>query len=459
VKVTLIHAPRPEYLDGELRRQFIMIMPVGLLGLADRLDREGHQVEVLHLGLAALADPAFDLARHLARRAPDLVGFSLHWHHQLAAVLAAAERARRALPDAQIIMGGLTATHFAGELLERFPFIHQVVRGDGEQALAAVAGGADPAGVPNLAYRRAGAVRLNPVTWCATSADLDAVDFVRTDLLRDADLYSARWFLEPGHTPAQYGSGKVFYLCGGRGCTVDCTFCGGSRRAHRELCGRQELALRAPERLLQDALKAAAAGYETLYLCFDPPGIPRAHYPRFFELVRRAGLDLAMIFECYRLPDAAFLDAFGRAFRAEGSQIALSPDAADLAARRRHKGYSYSNAELISTLEACAARGLQTTLYFTLMPDDDWPAVRRMRRLQVALRRRFGSRVLTLPIEVEPAAAWQREPGEHGLEGGPFDLDYFLRRHRAISTPPGPAPGGPGHTPASLAQMLAFLDG
>ena len=52
MKVILVHVPRPEYRQGALERTFIMIMPVGLLGLADLLDRQGHQVEVLHLGLA-----------------------------------------------------------------------------------------------------------------------------------------------------------------------------------------------------------------------------------------------------------------------------------------------------------------------------------------------------------------------------------------------------------------------
>ena len=52
MKVILVHVHRPEYRQGALERTFIMIMPVGLLGLADLLDRQGHQVEVLHLGLA-----------------------------------------------------------------------------------------------------------------------------------------------------------------------------------------------------------------------------------------------------------------------------------------------------------------------------------------------------------------------------------------------------------------------
>ena len=64
--------------------------------------------------------------------------------------------------------------------------------------------------------------------------------------------------------------------------------------------------------------------------------------------------------------------------------------------------------------------------------------MRRLRILQRSMRQRPGCEVLTLPIEVEPGAAWQQDPAEYSLGHGPYDLDYFLRRHRTISTPPGP---------------------
>ena len=438
MKVILVHVPRPEYRAGSLRRTFIMIMPVGLLGLADLLDRRGHQVEVLHLGLATLRDAGFNLSRYLQTRAPDMVGFSLHWHHQLAGVIQQAERARHALgAESKIVLGGLTASALASDLLGRFPFIDYVVCGDGEAALEGLAAGKPPGAVPNLAHRQAGQVMQNPISYAATSAQLDALDPTRLDLLRDADLYSAQWFLRPEDTPASYTGRKVFYLAGGRGCTVDCAFCGGSAAAHRRL-GRKEIALRAPGRLAEDALKVATAGYDTLYLCFDPPGLPADHYQRLFSLMRRLGPGQAMLFECYGLPSGLFLDDFARTFDPEHSQLAFSPDSADEVSRGRHKGYTYSNDALDRCLEACAQRGIKTTVYFTLMPDHGWEEVRRMRTLQDAMSQRPGCEVLTLPIEVEPGAAWQQTPGKFGLSGGPYNLDYFLRRHRAISTPPGP---------------------
>ena len=461
MRVCLVHVPRPEYAGGQLQRTFINIMPVGLLGLADALDRDGHEVEVVHLGLASLRDPGFDLAAHLGGWGADLVGFSLHWHHQIAGVLQQARRVREALDQIPVVLGGLTATFFAEQLLARFSFFDMVVRGDGELALRRLAAGDAPATVPNLAHREQGAVTCNPLSYAASSAELSALDFSRLDLLRDADLYSARWFLHPDETPAAHNHNKIFYLCGGRGCTVSCSFCGGSRSAHRLLSGRRQIALRSPERLAEDALKVAAAGYGTLYLCFDPPGLPAEHYPRLFELVGRLDTGQSMIFECYGLPSEPFLDAFAAAFDLSGSQIALSPDSADEATRGRHKGYSYTNEALCGSLAACASRGIATTVYFTLFPGDGWPEVRRLRAFQEMLRQRFGSAVMTLPVEMEPAAPWQLSPGHHGLDAPSlprFDLDYFIGRQRAISTPPGLDKPELAHLSPDVYEMLEFLE-
>ena len=457
-RVTLVHAPRTEYQGRAVVRRSIMVMPVGLLGLADALDRAGHDVEVLHLGLRWRQDPRFSLAAHLRRRRPGLVGFSLQWHHQLHDVLEGARAARAALSGARIVLGGFTASAFAEELLERFPFVDAVVAGEGERPLVLLAGGAACARIPNLVYRKAGRPVRNPLSYCASQQDMDRLDFARFDLLRDAESYDARW-VEEGDGRREGGREKLFYMCGGRGCSVACSFCGGSAAAHRALAGRRRVVLRSPHRLLLDAAKAAAAGYRTLYLCFDPPGADPAHYLRFFSLVRRAGLKLGLIFECYRLPGAAFLDAFAATFDRGLSQIALSPDSADEKTRRRHKGYWYSNAALERCLAACARRGLRTTAYFTLFPEEGWPQARRLGRFAQRLKARHGTAVVCLPIEPEPGALWQAAPERWGWGPGPYDLDYFLERHRRVATPPGDPDAAFGLDAPGRRAQFAFLEG
>jgi hypothetical protein len=420
-----------------VERTFIMIMPAGLLALADVLDRDGHDVEVVHTGLAGLADNSFDLQVHLAERNPSLVGFSLQWHHQIHGVLKEAARLKKALPRTEIVLGGFTASYFAKELMDRFGFIDFIISGEGEEPLHKLTAGHAPETIPNLTYRKAGSTQSNPIKYVAGKRELDRLEFTRFDLLRNAELYSSKWQLRRGETVAEYTREKLFYLCAGRGCSVVCTFCGGSRHAHRLLAARRAPVFRSPERMLDDVIKGLEAGYQTFYICFDPPVVNKGHFIRFFNLVRKKARRVSMIFECYSLPSEEFLDSFAAAFNQEGSQVALSPDTADENKRRFQKGYWYSNAELERGLEACRRRGIRTTLYFTLFPDDTWADVRGLAVFQARLSGIYGSSIVTLPVEVEPASLWQKNPDEYGLGYGPFNLDYFISRHTKVATPPG----------------------
>ncbi|MFA6033439.1 MAG: hypothetical protein WC889_11115, partial [Myxococcota bacterium] len=103
-RITLVHTPRTEFLGDTVARSFIMIMPVGLMGLADVLDRRGHEVEILHLGLRRMRTPRFDLGAHVAERRAQLVGFTLQWHHQLYNVLREAMAVKAAAPEASVVL-------------------------------------------------------------------------------------------------------------------------------------------------------------------------------------------------------------------------------------------------------------------------------------------------------------------------------------------------------------------
>ena len=141
----------------------INIMPLGLLALADALSRRGHQVEVIHAGVERRLSPTYSVAEGIARDMPDLVGFSLHWHHQLGPVSAVLEELARRTLDVRVVLGGMTASAFAHDLLNRFPAATFVIRGEAELPLVQLAawqsdGTGNLQQIPNLTYRRAGEV-------------------------------------------------------------------------------------------------------------------------------------------------------------------------------------------------------------------------------------------------------------------------------------------------------------
>jgi ribosomal peptide maturation radical SAM protein 1 len=72
----------------------------------------------------------------ITRSEPDIVGFTAMFH-QLSASLALAQRVKTALPASCLVMGGASCRGEMGqELLRSFPFLDEVVSGEGEDALA-----------------------------------------------------------------------------------------------------------------------------------------------------------------------------------------------------------------------------------------------------------------------------------------------------------------------------------
>jgi radical SAM superfamily enzyme YgiQ (UPF0313 family) len=88
----------------------------------------------------------------------------MHWYEHCYGAVETAKFCKQVLPDAWIVMGGLSATGFAREILENFPSVDFIIRGDAEIPLLALARlllqsgqAVDPAalaGIPNLSYRQ-----------------------------------------------------------------------------------------------------------------------------------------------------------------------------------------------------------------------------------------------------------------------------------------------------------------
>lgn len=149
MKILLINPPYPVCET--------LTMPLGLLYLAARLEQEGH--EVLLEDLQLCGSPVSRLRRTLRNFNPGLVGitsFSINLH--LAGKLLRA--AKQVRPEALTVWGGPHVSFDAEETLRRNPWADAVVRGEGEETLAEIAGRAEKGtgmdGVLGATFRGAG---------------------------------------------------------------------------------------------------------------------------------------------------------------------------------------------------------------------------------------------------------------------------------------------------------------
>ncbi|MFH0823228.1 MAG: radical SAM protein [Pseudomonadota bacterium] len=184
--------------------------PIGLEYIAAALSPHVGDLTLLDLRMSGpLRDPA-RLKRFIAENI-DLLCISLNWEYQFEEVCSLIN----SLPQGvKTIVGGQQATLFPDEVLGLCPGVDILVRGEGEEAIAEIAGGAAPEDIPGISYRKDGLIIHNP-----------------NRPLRDVDAY---------HYPDRRlrGQGYHFNLGGfalrgeefdmiltARGCPYNCKFC------------------------------------------------------------------------------------------------------------------------------------------------------------------------------------------------------------------------------------------
>jgi len=340
-------------------------IPVGIVGLANLLLSQGLTLRGLNHPIELLLDERFDLAAWLG----GFVGvrwilIDLHWYEHAFGALDVARLGKRCHPEARVVLGGLTATAFAAEILTQEPAIDLIVRGDAEwplmELVTAPPDELDAAlpDIENLTYRRGAAIVSNPLTYCAGARELDTLNFADIAFLEHADAYARRQFsgLAPltGH-----------WLCIGRGCHHACSYCGGGRDAQRELAGRERVIVRSVPSVLRDIERLHRRGVHQVALNLDVSERGEAYWRALFEGLRARGLRIGLYNEFSALPPDGFIDEMAATIDPRASRMAFSPLSGSEAVRRRN-GKHFTNAGLLATLEQLAGYGLLSMVYFSL---------------------------------------------------------------------------------------------
>lgn len=438
IKVLLVHVPQFRS-DGFM----VGMASVGLFGMAALLQDNGVDAEVVHVGIERVLAPEFALDEQARAHDRAVFCFSLHWHYQLFDTIAAIEALKRARPDVPVVVGGFTATFFAREIMERWPSIDYLVRGDGElpllELVRCLRAGSRPdlRAVPNLLFREVGAIIDNGLSHVCDRQALDALSYGRIDVMRHHELYvrlaEARYVCGARTNFARYT--KTFMACTGRGCSVACFYCGGARHAQRSLHGRSHPLLRSRASVLADVRRLAAHKITHLYFNFDPQ--PHStYYDELFSAIERDGLSFGVLFSSWGLPLDRQLEKLRSAF-GRHVLLMLSPDHASDETRRKFRPFWFSNENLARTLDRVGDRlpGAQVFCYFLLgAPGDTEADVRATFRTMSELRERypFVRCVHNVP-HVEPSSALHLTPERFDAIVHRRTLDDFYESSRATS--------------------------
>lgn len=362
--VILIHPPAvydfrtkpifPGAMGSSVEQVQFTKVPIGMLSIAEYLDRHGWRVIVDNLGDRMVYTPGFDPEAHLRELSSPIFAIGLNFQQHAQGALAIAKRCKELHPDAFVVLGGLTATRFHDEILGKYPFVDAVVRAEGEKPMLhlvqSLKAGQPLSTVPNLTYRdAAGEVRATALL--PASVDLDDFVYTRFDLLEPKNS------IYPPQAPPRYN----LALC--RGCVYNCTICGGSAYAYKTYLGMERPAMRSPAKVAEDIRSLKAQGVSFIGLFQDARMGGRQYWQELFQALKAesAGIDRLSL-DMLVPADEDFI----RAAAEIGPQVVLHlcPDTGSDAVRRR-LGRPYSNADLLECIRLCHKYHLPVTTFFS----------------------------------------------------------------------------------------------
>ncbi len=398
-----------------------VIMPLGTLAIADLLDREGYEIKVVHTGIEEMLDRDFSIKNLLKKYETPVVGIDLHWYVHSYDAIRLAESVKRN-SNAFVVLGGFTASYFAEEILQHFKSVDAVIQGDAEVPLLELLqriSDSEFDEVPNLMYRDGNSLKKSRKRFIAETPDLDRLNFSNFALLSNFDEYR-RCISQFGDLDPYAVKSKLKtqgWICLGRGCSVNCSYCGGGRKAFEILSGRRYPIFRSKEKVVETLAEFEEMKISCAYMDFDPFPQKRNYQHELFDLIRREKIDISAQFLLWSPSDKRFLRDFRRTFNPLYSTITMSPESGSEHIRKLNKGFYYSNRELFRWLDNARKEFIPVQIYFTSGLSGE---TERHFEETIKLGNKFVEEypVVSIscnPIELEPASPRFLHPKNYGI--------------------------------------------
>jgi len=413
------HVKMPHF--GTIDSLTYVIMPMGTLALADVLHKGGYETKIVHTGIEKMCDRAFTVESLFKVYDVSVVAIDLHWYVHSYDAIRIADIAKK-FSNAFVVLGGFTASFFSQEIMSQFDCVDAIVSGDAEISLLELLKHfprREFKEVPNLMYREETSLKQNERRYLADESDLDRLDFCNFHLFSNFDKYctlvSQLGDLDPFAHKAKLKTQG--WLCLGRGCSMNCSYCGGGEDAFRILTGREKPIYRSAQRVVETLARFEESKISCAYVDFDPFPNRREYYHELFALIRKERIDISAEFLLWSISGREFISDFRRTFNPLYSTMALSPESGSEYVRKLNKGFYYSNQELFRWLDDVKREIVPLQLYFSsgLSGETKDSFEDTIKVGKIAVEKYPVVSASCNPIELEPACPRFLHPEKYGI--------------------------------------------
>lgn len=390
------------------------IYPIGFLTISEYLCRHGISVRIINLAMKMLTADSFDPVNFLKKLRARAFGIDLHWLPHVDGSLSLAEMLKKYHPDKPVILGGLSATYYHGEIMSEYPFVDFVVMGDSTEyplrmLMEAIKSGKGFEQVPNLVWRdSSGKVVKNELS--NRPEDLDYINFDYLHLLKMAMKYR-----DPsGYVPFRYWlSYPVTAVFQCRGCNHNCASCAGSLLSFKQFCMREKPCFRSPELLAKDIRNLSEYTGAPVMVIGDLLQAGKEYAERFLDTIKKYRIKNEVTIEFFNPPPEDFIGRVAESI--ENFNVEISPESHDPKIRKSF-GKNYDNSDLeqmISTLLSAGCKRID--IFFMIgLPYQDYGSVMNTVKYCEELLEKFGGDHRILPM-IAPLAPFI-DPGSSIFE-------------------------------------------
>lgn len=439
-RVDLLFVHEGKEIDqGENR---IALFPIGVLGMADLLERRGIRTRILHHLIEKKLSPEFRLVREIADTGVKMVCLDLQWHQQITSVLRLAKAVKKRHPGIPVVLGGLTATFFCKEIMEECPEIDFLIRGDAETPILKLARAVlkkKPAllkDIPNLVYRKGPALRFNPLSYSFNEKMASKISFSNFELLKHWEYYNRPRVFEgiitTGPAEKLADNPVIFHYPCGRGCPNNCSICSGSRLSQKKISGRDRIVPIPVKNVVQDIKNAVKYGIDTWYNTFDPT-INKDYFIGLFKELAKQDIKIGLQFECLQIPPPVFIRSAERVFKKVRLDFVIQTGSDTL--RRKIKGNYFSNQALIDFLAGIKDTNIRVDLCLVAgLPFETKDDVIKTLSFVNFIRTHFPNvQCIATFLEVEPGSPVHTDPARFGVKLLRRTFGDYLKDHQKIS--------------------------
>lgn len=338
--------------------------PVGFISMLNSLVSNGYNARISNIAVLMLGSSSFDTEKYLSNIEADIFGIDLHWLPHVHGAINLARLIKSIHPESKVLMGGFSTTYFSQEIMNEFPFVDFVLKGDLQESsivklAEVVERHGDLATVPNLMYREGGKVRSNP-----HSKDPNAIHDILLNynlLMKNAIKYAD----VKGHLPYKlWIKNPSAMTLIEHGCQYNCGFCGGSNYAFSHNYFQESPIFRNPDRIAEELEIIQNSIGTPVFIAGDIYAAGEKFQDEFFNAAKQRGVDIPLLTEYFIPPSQEYFQKLSKFFPSFTAEI--SPDSSNEKIRLM-AGRGYTNHELEKSILNAAKSGCKKfDVYFTI---------------------------------------------------------------------------------------------